>query len=163
MKAPYALAGDTGFSVKRQSETKDLEILEQARRKFDDKKCMPQQQQQQRSQQQQQQQQQQREKSKKGGGKAQQNWDWQPQEHYASYAAQKGLGKRGRTDHGADNKRARCVLERACSKSHCARKCVCRQGGDDKPAAPDMKAVASMADELRSFLKGQKGDKGDKK
>ena len=33
-----ALAGDVGFSVKRQSETKDLEILEQARRKFDDRK-----------------------------------------------------------------------------------------------------------------------------
>ena len=31
-------AGDVGFSVKRQSETKDLEILEQARRKFDERK-----------------------------------------------------------------------------------------------------------------------------
>ena len=36
--------------------------------------------------------------------------------------------------------------------------CVRRRDGD-KPAAPDMKAVAEGLDELRGLLKSQKGDK----
>ena len=39
-----------------------------------------------------------------------------------------------------------------------ASNCVRRRDGD-KPAAPDMKAVAEGLDELRGLLKGQKGDK----